>query len=514
MFAITSPLQAYAAAILFSSTLFIHAEAKQGHILRHSHHHEKRQQVQLQADVEQDPLASIFNETLGEAFNKRDGTCAFPYADGMVAVTPQFQNAGWAMSPDQPCTYGKYCPYACKPGFVMAQWDPSATTYSYPSSMNGGLFCNPGGQLTKPFPDQAYCIPGTGSISAKNNMGSIVSFCQTVLPGNEAMLIPTVVNSGTSVVVAVPDPSYYASSAAHYYINPAGVGVEGCIWGDVSKDVGNWAPYVAGANTVASGETFVKVGRNPIALETAQWTNAQPNIAVAIECPNGGCNGLPCRCDITDGQNVCTGGTSGAGGAQFCVVTVAKGFTANIVVYDPSKGINAGPAKGNAIKALVADPATQSTAAPSLPPAPTTTSTPPPPPPTTSSTIASTSSAAPTSSSVRATASIDALFVKPSSVAASSFASVRANTTIARPTVPTAFFNISGVTAQPVIAVPAQITTFLRGGAGMDNLQASASSSASTRPSASSTARSAGFSIQPSALLASVGLVLVALLRL
>ncbi|ORY78236.1 hypothetical protein BCR37DRAFT_350519, partial [Protomyces lactucae-debilis] len=333
MFVTTSPLQAYAAAILFSSTLILQAHANPGHAghaLRHSHHHQKRQQVQLQSPS--DPIEALFNDT-SSPLDKRDGTCAFPYADGMVAVTPNFQNAGWAMSPDQPCTFGKYCPYACKPGYVMNQWDPSATTYAYPSSMNGGLFCNGDGSLSKPFPDRAYCIPGTGSIRAKNNMGSMVSFCQTVLPGNEAMLIPTAVNPGSSVIVAVPDPSYYASSAAHYYINPAGVGIEGCIWGDVSKDVGNWAPYVAGANTVANGETFVKVGRNPIALETDKWTNAAPNIAVAIECPDGGCNGLPCRCDFSDGANSCTGGVSGAGGAQFCVVTVAPGYKANIVVY-------------------------------------------------------------------------------------------------------------------------------------------------------------------------------------
>jgi hypothetical protein len=32
------------------------------------------------------------------------------------------------------CT-GMYCPYACPPGQLMAQWDPSAKTYSYPQSM-------------------------------------------------------------------------------------------------------------------------------------------------------------------------------------------------------------------------------------------------------------------------------------------------------------------------------------------------------------------------------------------
>ncbi len=62
-------------------------------------------------------------------------TCAFPTGAGLVTVNPGGQNAGWAMSPDEPCTAGKYCPYACPPGELMAQWDPDATSYSYPQSM-------------------------------------------------------------------------------------------------------------------------------------------------------------------------------------------------------------------------------------------------------------------------------------------------------------------------------------------------------------------------------------------
>ena len=66
---------------------------------------------------------------------KRGGQCQFPTNAGLVAITPGQQNAGWAMSPDQPCTPGSYCPYACPPGQVMAQWDPEATSYTYPLSM-------------------------------------------------------------------------------------------------------------------------------------------------------------------------------------------------------------------------------------------------------------------------------------------------------------------------------------------------------------------------------------------
>jgi hypothetical protein len=47
---------------------------------------------------------------------KRQGQCTFPEGVGLVAVTPNDENAGWAMSPNQPCLPGNYCPYACPPG--------------------------------------------------------------------------------------------------------------------------------------------------------------------------------------------------------------------------------------------------------------------------------------------------------------------------------------------------------------------------------------------------------------
>lgn len=74
-------------------------------------------------------------EATAPKVEKRGGQCAFPYDAGLVPVTPGQQNAGWAMSPDQPPKPGSYMPYACPPGQVSVQWDPSATSYSYPKSM-------------------------------------------------------------------------------------------------------------------------------------------------------------------------------------------------------------------------------------------------------------------------------------------------------------------------------------------------------------------------------------------
>lgn len=72
-----------------------------------------------------------------ESLVKKSGKCKFPSDAGLVAVTPGAVNEGWAMSPDESCTPGNYCPYACPPGQMSMQWDPKATSYSYPMSMVG-----------------------------------------------------------------------------------------------------------------------------------------------------------------------------------------------------------------------------------------------------------------------------------------------------------------------------------------------------------------------------------------
>ncbi|BFZ63315.1 hypothetical protein YB2330_004437 [Saitoella coloradoensis] len=286
----------------------------------HSHHHHKKS-------------PSVAH------LEKRTTTCAFPTDAGLVSVTPDASNAGWAMSPDQPCTAGMYCPYACPAGQVAMQWDPTATSYTYPASMNGGLYCNDDGTVSKPFPDRNYCVDGVGSVKAVDNIGSGLAVCQTVLPGNEAMLIPTDVSAGGSATLAVPDTSFWAGTASHFYINPPGVSTtDGCIWGTSALPHGNWAPYVAGANADASGNTYVKIAWNPIYTEDSYWITQDPGFGVKITCEGEGCNGLPCECNPAKyGINGCSdGSTAGVGGAQFCVVTVPSGGVANIEVFDTS----------------------------------------------------------------------------------------------------------------------------------------------------------------------------------
>ncbi|KAK1146566.1 hypothetical protein N8T08_002996 [Aspergillus melleus] len=296
---------------------------------QHGRHHNRRHpHSPAEAEVEVETEAPL---------KKRGGQCEFPSDAGLVSVTPKMKNAGWAMSPDQPCKPGNYCPYACPPGQVSMQWDPEATSYSYPMSMNGGLYCDEDGQIQKPFPNKPYCKDGTGSVGVRNKCkGGDVSVCQTVLPGNEAMLIPTLVQE--LATLAVPDSSYWCETAAHFYINPPGFGPEtACVWGTSSNPYGNWSPYVAGANTDSDGSTFLKIGWNPIYLEpTTPFRNEVPEFGVEIECEGDGCNGLPCKIDpaVNSVNEMIGSSEDGAGGATFCVVTVPKGEKAHIVVFD------------------------------------------------------------------------------------------------------------------------------------------------------------------------------------
>lgn len=202
------------------------------------------------------------------------------------------------------------------------------------------MYCDNNGQISKPFPDKPYCVSTQSNIGAKNEAGGVVSFCQTVLPGNEAMLIPTEVYD--TATLANPGTDYWCKTAAHYYINPPGIGAgDACVWGTNQRDVGNWSPYVAGANVDDSGQTFIKLGWNPIYLEpTTPFRNQMPDWGVRIDCPDGKCNGLPCEISPQDNWvNQMKGAkSSGAGGGSFCVVTVPKGSTANFVVYGGSGG--------------------------------------------------------------------------------------------------------------------------------------------------------------------------------
>ncbi|KAG5967600.1 hypothetical protein E4U58_002136 [Claviceps cyperi] len=388
------------------------------------------------------------------------GNCAFPTDDPtLVPVTPGSMNAGWAMSPDQECKPGRYCPFACKPGMVMAQWDPHSS-YVFPASMNGGLYCDNSGIMKKPFPQKPNCVLGTGTVKAVNKCQSHLSWCQTVLPGNEAMLIPTVVSS--EITVAVPDISYWASTAAHFYVNPPGVGEEGCVWGTSSKPLGNWSPYVTGANTDVSGNTFVKIGWNPVWLSSS-LSSSRPSFAMKIECPNGGCVGLPCEIDTTGpvGKVISNQAAVGAGGGSFCVVTATQGNTAHVITYDTYGG-KPDP-KPDHDKSSSAPPPPPPPPPPSPPPPHTTTSTqqpttshaPPPASSTTLHTFTTSSTPLPTTTS----SAVSTTLSQPSSTSPSSASSSSSSDTRGPARAPGVFLENGTAPAETTTSAPWSTTT-------------------------------------------------------
>ena len=119
-------------ALLFHSSL-VCAKHSHQHLdaLERRHQHHRREAHTSRAETG-DVVELRSSESQLE---RRGGSCQFPSDAGLVAVTPDQQNAGWAMSPDQPCKRDSYCPYACPSGQMMAQWNPEATSYSYPQSL-------------------------------------------------------------------------------------------------------------------------------------------------------------------------------------------------------------------------------------------------------------------------------------------------------------------------------------------------------------------------------------------
>lgn len=287
-------------------------------------------------------LASLLNDSMAAHVHhehKRENTCSFPNYDNMVQVfnTKVAPSEGWAQ--DGPCKAGSYCQYACKPGYLMGQWNPKVTSYSYPGSQDGGLWCDSNGQLSKPISNQDYCYQGKGTAKGVNNANGNVAFCQTVLPGNEAMLIPTDISNGASQDLAVPGTDYWASTASHFYINPPGVSVEeGCRWGSTSNPYGNWAPYVAGFNMDDSGNTYAKIGWNPIYVDSSSpFKDTKPNFGIRLKCDDESkCNGGTCEINPkTDGQNsVSNNQQAKADGAAWCVVTATGNSGVSIEVFD------------------------------------------------------------------------------------------------------------------------------------------------------------------------------------
>lgn len=158
--------------------------------------------------------------------------------------------------------------------------------------------------------------------------------------------------------------------------------------------MGNWAAYTAGANTDSTGNTFVKIGWNPVYMESnVLFRKTRPDYGIEIECEGGNCNGLPCKIDpaVNDVNEVSGSSTDDVGTGGFCVVTVPKGETARIVIFDGSGGSGGSSDDDEEESTSTAEPTSTSTSTSSSTTSSSTTEA-----PTSTSTVTSSSSSSST----------------------------------------------------------------------------------------------------------------------
>ena len=260
-----------------------------------------------------------------------DGVVActdFPSGNGVIAID-WLDFGGWSgienvedNSTGGDCRDGVYCSYACQPGMSKTQW-PS----SQPSSgvSVGGLYCDDG-YLYRSNTDTDYlCEWGVEAAYAVNELDEAVAICRTDYPGTENMVIPTYVEAGSTLpLTVVNEETYYKwegqMTSAQYYVNNAGVSYEdGCIWGDSSSDVGNWAPLNFGAGWVSSGSS----GISYLSLIPNPNNETPPNYSVKIVANDD---------STMNGECYYADGYYNGDGSDGCTVALTDG-TASFVFY-------------------------------------------------------------------------------------------------------------------------------------------------------------------------------------
>ncbi|KAF6013831.1 SUN protein uth1 [Brettanomyces bruxellensis] len=240
----------------------------------------------------------------------------FPSGNGVISLS-WLGLGGWASIMDangdtsSSCEDGEYCSYACQPGMAKTQW-PS----DQPSDGRsvGGLYCK-GGYLYRTNTDaDNLCAWGENSTTVKSSLDKDVAICQTDYPGSENMVVPTVLEAGSSSpLTTIDEDTYYQwqgkKTSAQFYVNNAGVSVDnGCIWGSASKGVGNYAPLVIGAG-YTDGKAYISLIPNPNNKNSA-------NFNVEITAADG--SEVDGECSYSDGS---FSGDSDDG----CTVTVVSG---------------------------------------------------------------------------------------------------------------------------------------------------------------------------------------------
>lgn len=223
------------------------------------------------------------------------------------------------------CTEGAFCAYACAPGYQMMQWPKKqgATGQSV-----GGVLCQNGKlHLTNTDMSKSLCGAGVGNVFVKNAMSQQTAVCRTIYPGkysftifmllanfesgSEDMVVPLDSQPGTTANMTCPNAQEYyvwegGKTSAQYYLNNKGMSVpDGCVWGDGSKILGNWAPMVLGVGQNGGNKWLSLAQNNP------NNVTAPPVLDFSVEIVGDNVSGT---CKYSEGQ-FCTdtGCTSGRG---------------------------------------------------------------------------------------------------------------------------------------------------------------------------------------------------------
>ncbi|KAF2858205.1 glycoside hydrolase family 132 protein [Piedraia hortae CBS 480.64] len=213
------------------------------------------------------------------------------------------------------CSEGKYCSYACPPGYQKSQW-PS--TQGSTGQSVGGIQCKGGKlRLTNSDLSTKLCMPGASEVEilVENRMSQNVAICRTDYPGTESETVPLNAKAGTTSKLTCPDADKYyvwegGYTSAQYYVNPAGVDVsDGCQWGSSANPWGNFAPLNLGVG-YSRGSAWLSIFQNlPTTTASLDFT-----IEVIGDGVNGKCkysNGEYCSGDNYDDCSRITGCTVG-----------------------------------------------------------------------------------------------------------------------------------------------------------------------------------------------------------